>query len=194
MRPATRAPASRIAVNRQSPRSTSTTFTLRNSIRLVAPQLIAADLQELRGSRAVAGEEPVEDAGRLITRMPCIADKHAPQTSTEHERRAQPRRPTADDDGVKNFRVGKARRLGCDHNGNSKKLRNRAERESTRASPPRKQSRNRCTRGGWRRMRTLPLNRCCSRTRFSDGGRGAARWLHVRRGRRDNVIRYIVHL
>src|SRR6478672_2018707 len=89
--------------------------------------------------------------------MPCIADKHAAQTSTEHERRAQPRRPAADDDGVKNFRVGKARRLGCDHNGNSKRLRNRAERESARASPPRKQSRNRCTRSGWKRMRTLPL-------------------------------------
>jgi hypothetical protein len=43
-------------------------------------------------------------------------------------------------------------------------------------------------------MRTLPLNRRCSGKRFSDGGRGAARWLQVRRGRRDNVIRYIVHL
>ena len=37
-------------------------------------------------------------------------------------------------------------------------------------------------------MRTLPLNRRCSRKRFSDGGRGAARWLQVRRGRRDNFI------
>lgn len=35
-----------------------------------------------------------------------------------------------------------------------------------RASPPWKQSRNRCTRGGWKRMRTLPLNRRCSRRRF----------------------------
>src|SRR5512132_1128595 len=126
--------------------------------------------------------------------MPRIADKHAAQTSTEHERRAQARRSASDNDGVKNFRVGKARRLGRDHNGNSKKLRNRAERESTRASPPRKQSRSRCTRGGWRRMQTLPSNRRCSRKRFSDGGRGATRWLQVRRGRRDNVIRYIVHL
>jgi hypothetical protein len=52
--------------------------------------------------------------------MPCIADKHSAQTSTEHERRAQPCRPAADDDGVKNFRVGKARRLRCDHSVNLK--------------------------------------------------------------------------
>jgi hypothetical protein len=50
--------------------------------------------------------------------MPCIADKDAAQTSTEHERRAQPRGPAADDDGVKNFCVRSAGRLGCDHNGN----------------------------------------------------------------------------
>ena len=41
-------------------------------------------------------------------------------------------------------------------------------------------------------MRTLPLNRRCSRKRFSDGGRGAARWFQLRRGRRDNVISYVV--
>ena len=52
--------------------------------------------------------------------MPCIADKYAAQTSTEHERRAQPRRPAADDDGVKDFRVGMAGRLGCGHNGDLK--------------------------------------------------------------------------
>jgi hypothetical protein len=32
-------------------------------------------------------------------------------------------------------------------------------------------------------MRTLPLNRRCSGKRFSDGGRGAARWLQVRSNR-----------
>jgi hypothetical protein len=52
--------------------------------------------------------------------MPCIADKHAAQTSTEHERRAQTRRPAADDDCVEDFRVGRAGRLGCDHNGDLK--------------------------------------------------------------------------
>ncbi len=41
-------------------------------------------------------------------------------------------------------------------------------------------------------MRTLPLNRRYSRGRFSHGGIGAARWLQLRRGRRDNVISYIV--
>jgi hypothetical protein len=61
--------------------------------RLVAPQLIAADLQELRGAGAVAGKEPVKDAGWFIARMPCIADKYAAQTSTEHERRARPAGP-----------------------------------------------------------------------------------------------------
>src|SRR6476660_4614843 len=124
--------------------------------RLVSTQLIAADLQKFRGTRAVSGEEPVENARWFIARMPGIAYKHTAQTSTEHERRAQPRWPPADDDRVKNFRVGRARRLGCDHN-DSKKLRNRAERESTRAIRPRKQSRNRCTRGGWRRTRTFTL-------------------------------------
>ena len=84
---------------------------------LVAPQLIATNLEELRGRRAVAGKESVEDAGRFIARMSCIADKHAAQTSTEHERRAQTRRPTADDDGVEDLRVKRAGRLGCDHNG-----------------------------------------------------------------------------
>ena len=53
--------------------------------------------------------------------MPCIADKHAAQTSTEHERRAHTRRPAADDDGVEDFRVGRAGRLGCDHNGDLKR-------------------------------------------------------------------------
>ena len=38
----------------------------------------------------------------------------------------------------------------------------------------------------------LPLNRRCSRKRFSDGGRAAARWLQLRRGRRDNVISCVV--
>ena len=52
--------------------------------------------------------------------MPCIADKHAAQTSAEHERRAQTRRSAADDDGVEDFRVGRAGRLGCDHNGDLK--------------------------------------------------------------------------
>ena len=88
--------------------------------RLVAPQLIAADLQELRGRRAVAGKESVEDAGRFIAWMPCIADKDAAQTATEHERRAQTRRPATDDDGVENFRVGRGGRLGCDHNSDLK--------------------------------------------------------------------------
>jgi hypothetical protein len=88
--------------------------------RFILPQLIAADLQELRGRRAVAGEEPVEDAGRFVTRMPRIADKHAAQTSTEYQRRAQASRSAADDDGVENFRVGKAGRLGWDHNGDLK--------------------------------------------------------------------------
>jgi hypothetical protein len=48
--------------------------------------------------------------------MPCIADKYAAQTSTEHERRAQARRPAADDDRVKDPPAGRARRVGCDHN------------------------------------------------------------------------------
>jgi len=88
--------------------------------RLVAPQLIAADLQELGGTRAVSGEEPVENARWFIARMPCIAYKHTAQTSTEHERRAQPRRPAADDDRVKNFRVRRAGWLGCDHSADLK--------------------------------------------------------------------------
>jgi hypothetical protein len=48
--------------------------------------------------------------------MPRIADKHAAQTSTEDQCRAQARRAAADDDGVKDFRVGRAGRLGCGHN------------------------------------------------------------------------------
>ena len=88
--------------------------------RLVSTQLIAADLQKFRGTRAVSGEEPVEDARWFIARMPGIAYKHTAQTSTEHERRAQTRRPAADDDGVEDFRVGRAGRLGCDHNGDLK--------------------------------------------------------------------------
>jgi hypothetical protein len=52
--------------------------------------------------------------------MPCITDKDAAQTSTEHEGRAQPRWPATDDDGVENFRVGREGRLGCDHNSDLK--------------------------------------------------------------------------
>ena len=52
--------------------------------------------------------------------MPGITYKHAAQTSTEHERRAQTSRPAADDDGVEDFCVGRAGRLGCDHNGDLK--------------------------------------------------------------------------
>jgi hypothetical protein len=40
--------------------------------------------------------------------MPGIAYKHAAQTSTEHERRAQPRWPAADDNSVANFFVARA--------------------------------------------------------------------------------------
>jgi len=36
------------------------------------------------------------------------------------ECRAQTRRPAADDDGVEDFRVERAKRLGCDHNGDLK--------------------------------------------------------------------------
>jgi len=52
--------------------------------------------------------------------MPRIADKDAAQTSTEHERRAQTRRPAADDDSVEDYRVGREGRLGCDHNSDLK--------------------------------------------------------------------------
>jgi hypothetical protein len=52
--------------------------------------------------------------------MPCIADKHAAQTSAEHECRAQSSRSASDDDGVEDLRVGRARRVGCDHNGDLK--------------------------------------------------------------------------
>jgi len=52
--------------------------------------------------------------------MPGIAHKHTAQTSTEHERRAHTRRPAADDDGVEDFRVGRAGWLGCGHNGDLK--------------------------------------------------------------------------
>jgi hypothetical protein len=88
--------------------------------RLVALQLIAADLQELRGTRAVSGKEPVENARWFIARMPRITDKHAAQTSTEDQCRAQARRAAADHDGVKDFRVGRAGWLGCGHNGDLK--------------------------------------------------------------------------
>jgi hypothetical protein len=88
--------------------------------RLVSTQLIAADLQKFRGTRAVSGEEPVEDARWFIARMPCIADKHAAQTSTEYQRRAQARRPAADDDGVEDLRIERARGVGCNHNGDLK--------------------------------------------------------------------------
>ena len=76
--------------------------------RLVAPQLIAANLEELRGRRAVAGKESVEDASRFIARMPGIADKHAAQTSAEHERRAQSRWAATDNDGIENLFVERA--------------------------------------------------------------------------------------
>src|SRR4029077_13196458 len=95
-------------------------FHLAKFDRLIAPQLIAADLQELRRRRAVAGKKSVEDAGRFIAWMPCIAHKDAAQTSTEHERRAQTRWPATDHDGVENFRVGKARRMRCYHNSDLK--------------------------------------------------------------------------
>jgi hypothetical protein len=88
--------------------------------RLVSTQLIAADLQKFRRTRPVSGEEPVEDARWFIARMPGIAYKHTAQTSAEHERRAQTRRPAADDDGVEDFRVGRSGRLRCDHNGDLK--------------------------------------------------------------------------
>jgi hypothetical protein len=52
--------------------------------------------------------------------MSCIAHKHAAQTSTEHQRRAQTCRAATDDDGVENFRVGRGGRLGCDHNSDLK--------------------------------------------------------------------------
>ena len=42
------------------------------------------------------------------------------QDAPSHERRAQSRRPAADDDGVEDFRVGRAGRVGCDHNGDLK--------------------------------------------------------------------------
>jgi hypothetical protein len=77
-------------------------------------------LQKFRGTRPVSGEEPVEDARWFIARMPGIAYKHTAQTSAEHECRAQTRRPAADDDGVEDFRVGRAGRLRCDHNGDLK--------------------------------------------------------------------------
>jgi hypothetical protein len=38
----------------------------------------------------------------------------------EHECRAQSSRSASDDDGVENLRVGRARRVGCDHNGDLK--------------------------------------------------------------------------
>jgi hypothetical protein len=66
------------------------------------------------------GKESVEDAGRFIARMPCIADKDAAQTSAEHGRRAQSGRSASDDDGVEDLRVGRARRVGCDHYGDLK--------------------------------------------------------------------------
>ena len=52
--------------------------------------------------------------------MSCIAHKHAAETSTEHERRAQTRRPATDDDNVEDFRVGRGARLWCDHNSDLK--------------------------------------------------------------------------
>ena len=53
--------------------------------------------------------------------MPCIADKDAAQTSTEHECRAQTRRPATDDDNVEDLRVGRRARLWCDHNSDLKR-------------------------------------------------------------------------
>ena len=52
--------------------------------------------------------------------MPGITYKHAAQTSPEHERGAQTCRSAANDDGVEDFCVGRAGRLGCDHNGDLK--------------------------------------------------------------------------
>jgi hypothetical protein len=144
--------------------------------RLVAPQLIAADLQKFRGTRAVSGEEPVENARWFIARMPGIAYKHTAQTSTEHERRAQPRRPAADDDRVKNFRVGRAGRLGCDHSGDLKSSATaQDENQHERAYHGNNQGTDAPEAVGEEREH-LPLNRRCSRKRFSDGGRAAARW------------------
>jgi hypothetical protein len=95
-------------------------FHLTEFDRLVAPQLVAADLQEFRGARAVTGEEPVEDASRFIPWMSCIAHKHAAQTSTEHQCRTQTSRPAADDDGIEHVCVRSAGRLRWNHNGNLK--------------------------------------------------------------------------
>ena len=52
--------------------------------------------------------------------MPCIADKDAAQTWTEHERRAQTRRPATDDDGVGISVLGRGGHLGCNHNSDLK--------------------------------------------------------------------------
>jgi hypothetical protein len=52
--------------------------------------------------------------------MSCIAHKHAAQTSTEYQRRAQTSRPAADDDGIEQVCVRSAGRLRWDHNGNLK--------------------------------------------------------------------------
>jgi len=81
--------------------------------RFIRRKLLASDLQEFRRRNPVAAEIAVHGVRGGVPWLSRVTHQHAAQTAPQNQRRAEPRRPAADDDHIeKTVALAKRRMVG----------------------------------------------------------------------------------